>query len=402
MAKLVTPPTRFTHQEWTTSNLTKYANAETERAAAERLVEESKRLSDETEKRTEKTQRDVNKKFQQRLDDIRYWKDELDDKLAGITTEIDNLLAFKTRIEKALESTHEPLHIARQCLVNREKRTAVDLVHDDVQKELIKEVEVIEGVQALLQRSLEQATEQVRLNRKAKFQLEKDLKDKFSAVNIDEYCESLRNNSPAIGYRQDSAKIEANSVTPEDWQDFSHQNIEKAERERQSSVDLRSVVDGILQQTANDMRKQCSNVNVAFGKRISETKDTKSKLEDHLNKVLAQMNEMEENITRLSKSIADKEQPMQLAQTRLDTRTQRPNVELCRDPVQYRLIQEVHEIDSSVANLQGRHAEAEASLKGLIRNQLDLEEDIGVKSNTLFIDEVECMGMRKSINIQNF
>ena len=46
--------------------------------------------------------------------------------------------------------------------MNREKRTAVDLVHDDVQKELIKEVEVIEGVQALLQRSLEQATEQVR------------------------------------------------------------------------------------------------------------------------------------------------------------------------------------------------------------------------------------------------
>lgn len=402
MAKLVTQPTRFTHPEWQTSNLTKYANAESERAAAERLVEESKRLSDETEKRTEKTQRDVNKKFQQRLDDIKYWKEELDNKLEGITTEIDNLLAFKTRVEKALESTVEPLHIARQCLVNREKRKAVDLVHDDVQKELIKEVETIEGVQALLQRSLEQATEQVRLNRKAKFQLEKDLKDKFSVINIDEYCESLRNNSPGLAFKQGSAKIEANSVTPEDWQDFSHKNIQGAERDRQSSVELRSVIDGILQQTANDMRKQCNEVNVAFGKRIAETKDTKSKLEDHLNKVLAQMGEMEENITRLTKSIADKELPMKLAQTRLDTRTQRPNVELCRDPVQYRLIEEVHELDSSVANLEDRHAEAQASLKGLIRNQLDLEEDIGVKSNTLFIDEVECMGMRKSINIQNF
>ena len=63
MAKLVQAPTRFTHQDWTTSNLTKYANAESERAAAERLVDESKRLSLETEKRTEKTQRDVNKKF---------------------------------------------------------------------------------------------------------------------------------------------------------------------------------------------------------------------------------------------------------------------------------------------------------------------------------------------------
>ena len=45
------------------------------------------------------------------------------------------------------------------------------------------------------------------------------------------------------------------------------------------------MIDGILQQTANDMKKQCNEVNVAFGKRIAETKDTKSKLEDHLNKV---------------------------------------------------------------------------------------------------------------------
>ena len=46
------------------------------------------------------------------------------------------------------------------------------------------------------------------------------------------------------------------------------------------------MIDGILQQTANDMKKQCNEVNVAFGKRIAETKDTKSKLEDHLNKVI--------------------------------------------------------------------------------------------------------------------
>lgn len=56
---------------------------------------------------------------EQRLDDIRYWKTELDDKLAAITTEIDNLLAFKTRVEKALEATNEPLYIAKQCLMNR-------------------------------------------------------------------------------------------------------------------------------------------------------------------------------------------------------------------------------------------------------------------------------------------
>ena len=42
------------------------------------------------------------------------------------------------------------------------------------------------------------------------------------------------------------------------------------------------------------------------------------------------------------------------------------------------------------------------SLQGLIRRQLELEEDIELKANTLFIDETECQGMRKSINIQAY
>lgn len=402
MAKLVQPPPRFTHEEWQRSNLTKYANAEVERQGAERLVEESKRLDDETRKRQDRSQADVKKKLQQRLDDIRFWKKELDDKLEGLTTEIDNLLAFKTRVEKALQATEEPLHIARTCLANREGRVKIDLVHDDVQKELLKEVETLEGVQALLQRTLEEAIEQIRLNRKAKFLLDKDLKDKFAAQNIDEYCENLKNNSAGLHLKDGATKIETNSVCPEEWQDFSHENIENAERERMSSVQLRSNIDGILQQTCNDQLKQVAATNLAFDKRIKETRDHKGRLEDHLNKVIGQIKEIEENISRLQKGIADKEDPMKLAHTRLDSRSQRPNVELCRDPVQYRLVEEVHELEGTLAQLSARLADTKDSLKGLTRNQLDLEDDIQVKNNTLFIDEVNCMGMRKSINIQQF
>lgn len=46
---------------------------------------------------------------------------------------------------------------------------------------------------------------------------------------------------------------------------------------------------------------------------------------------------MEKNIELIKKSIGDKEAPMMVAQTRLETRTHRPNVEGCRDPVQHRL-----------------------------------------------------------------
>lgn len=54
--------------------------------------------------------------------------------------------------------------------------------------------------------------------------------------------------------------------------------------------------------------------------------------------VLQEIFDMEKNIELLKKAIQDKQAPMQVAQTRLDTRIRRPNVELCRDPVQHRYV----------------------------------------------------------------
>lgn len=402
MAKLMQAPPKFMHPEWVVSNQMQYGNAEGERAAAERLVEESKRLCDETENRTQKTQRDVQKKFEQRIDDIKYWQNEVDDKLNGIKVEIDNLNAFKNRVEKAIESCKEPLHIAQQCLMNRQRRQGIDLVHDDPEKELLKEVETIQGALALLERTREQAVEQLRVNRKARYNLEKDLKDKFSALSIDENNAELRNYSAGLMMKEGVAKIDATSVTPDDWESFSNENILAAEKQRNNSVALRSLIDGVLQSTANDMKRQKECVDISMTKRIADTRDAKEKLEDHLSKVLGQIKEMEDNVERLAKGIADKEAPMKLANTRLDNRSNRPNVELCRDQAQYRLVEEVGELNNSVASLSERLANSEASLKGLIRRQLELEEDIDIKANTLFIDETECMGMRQSISIDAY
>lgn len=57
----------------------------------------------------------------------------------------------------------------------------------------------------------------------------------------------------------------------------------------------------------------------------------------------------EKNIEFLEKAILDQEGPAKVAHTRLGTRTCRPNVELCRDMAQYRLIKEVHEITNNIA-----------------------------------------------------
>ncbi|KAE8598059.1 hypothetical protein XENTR_v10016705 [Xenopus tropicalis] len=94
----------------------------------------------------------------------------------------------------------------------------------------------------------------------AKYSLEKDLKDKFQALKIDNHCAGLTNNSPDIGYSANTVRIEANSVTPIEWEDFTNTNIVKAEKRRNNAVTLRSLIDGILSETASDICKQCEKL----------------------------------------------------------------------------------------------------------------------------------------------
>jgi len=49
---------------------------------------------------------------------------------------------------------------------------------------------------------------------------------------------------------------------------------------------------------------------------------------------------------------------MKLAQTRLENRTYRPNVELCRDNVQYGLTDEVRQIDVTKRSLEEKLKQA--------------------------------------------
>ncbi|KAL7987115.1 hypothetical protein Chor_006034 [Crotalus horridus] len=362
MAKLIQAPPKFLPPEWHIANKVQYSSAEAQRSRSERLVDESQRLVDEIERTTQKTQSDVNKRIEQRLEEIKFWKQQLDDKLDQIVKETEVLLSFKTRLEKALEGCKEPLFTAQECLLNRERRVGIDLVHDEVERELIKEVEVFQGVVALLERTLEQTDEQLRLNRTAKYNLEQDLKDKFTAFTIDNYCSNLTNNSTDIGYAQNVVKVEENSVSPEQWMDFSNTNVEKADKQRNNSLALRALIDSILSQTASDMRKQNRTVNIAFQNRVKETKDAKNKLEMHLAKVMEEINSQTKNIDALKKAILDKEGPVKVAQTRLDTRTHRPNVELCRDMVQYRLMSEVQEICHNIQR-QVQHRSHRALVK---------------------------------------
>uniref|UniRef100_A0AAR2KLV6 Tektin n=1 Tax=Pygocentrus nattereri TaxID=42514 RepID=A0AAR2KLV6_PYGNA len=393
MSRVMEPAHTFLPSEWKHANRVHFRSAETERARSERLAAECKRLIEESEKSAKRMQQDANQRLEHRIKDIKFWRQELDQKLQEVVQEIEVLITFKNRVERALESCSEPLkatldliHCHHSKSSFQQKRVAIDLVSDEVERELLKEKDVIEGVITLLQRTLEQIIEQIRLNRSAKYYLEKDLRDKFQAERIDDFCSMLTSTS---------ANVEEAAVTPEEWESFSNVNISKAEKERNNSLSLRALVDSLLEQTAADMRQQHDATGTALELRIQETRTAKALLEDQLDKLLVEMANQEQNVEALKVAIADKEEPLKVAQTRLYARSQRPGIELCHDPVHTRLLSEVQELTGHIMRLKEGLAQSEMELKALTRNQLALEEEIQVKSHSLYIDEVICSQLRQ-------
>ncbi|XP_069427609.1 tektin-4 [Ovis canadensis] len=385
---------KYLLDEWFQNCYARYHQAFADRDQSERQRHESQQLAAETEALAQRTQQDSTRKVGGRLQDTHGWKSELQRQVEELVSETEQLLAQKQRLERALDATAGPFSIVTDNLQCRDRRQQPDLVRDCVEIELLKEAELIRNIQELLKRTIMQAVSQIRLNREHKETCEMDWSDKVEAYNIDEACCRYNSQSTDVQFYPHSAAFEESASTPETWAKFTQEHLYRAERERLASVNLRNLIDCILQDTSEDLRLQCDAVNLAFGRRCEELEDARHKLEHHLRKTLREITDQEHNIAALKQAIKDKEAPLKVAQTRLYQRSHRPNVELCRDAAQFRLMSEVEELNLSLAALKEKLLEAEQSLRNLEDTRMSLEKDIAVKTNSLFIDRHKCMAHR--------
>ncbi|NXA02086.1 TEKT4 protein, partial [Nesospiza acunhae] len=330
----------------------------------------------------------------QRLQDIHFWRVELQKEIMELDAETNLLAAQKLRLERALDATEVPYSVVIDNLECRERRQPPDLVIDEVEKQLMKEVDLIRDIRDLLKRTIIQAATQIRSNRIQKENCELDWSDKVETYNIDDKCIGYCSDSTDVQYHPSSVKFEENASTPKSWAQFSHDNISRAEQEKLASVQLRSLINNIIHDASEDLRVQRAAVNEAFDSHCRELDDAKLRLENHLQQILKDIGDEEANIVNLKKAIRDKEAFLKVAHTRLYDRSFRPNVELCRDEPQFRLVSEVEELTVFLEALKRKLMESEQNLKNLEETRMKLEKEIAVKANSIFIDRQKCMGYR--------
>ncbi|NWX51724.1 TEKT4 protein, partial [Steatornis caripensis] len=384
---------------WHHSNSALFRKAFAGCERAEHNRAEAKALAERTAATAQRAQQESTAALCRRLQDIRFWKADLQKEIEDLDAETGLLAAQKLRLERALDATEVPYAVAIDNLQCRERRQPPDLVCDEVERELLKEAELIRNIQELLKRTLLQAGNQMRLNRNHKEVCEMDWSDKVETYNSDDKCGRYSNESTNIQFHPSSVKFEESASTPETWAKFSHDNICRAEQEKMASTNLRALIDNILHDVSEDLRMQRAAVNEAFAKHCEELDDTKHKLEHHLKKTLEAIGDEEANIAALKQAIKDKEAPTKVVQTRLYDRSFRPNVELCRDEAQFRLISETKELTESIESLKRKLLESEQSLRNLEDTRMDLEKEIAVKTNSIFIDRQKCMANRTRYHV---
>ncbi|XP_055383790.1 tektin-3-like [Condylostylus longicornis] len=393
--------TRFTPGEWVNNNLSRFSESNVNRNLSERLRSEAVRAMRETDEKTSQSQRDAGRRLGERITDTTFWRNELNTELEKLIQELAVLNECKRNVAKALQDTEAPLHITQECLYHREGRQEIEKVHDHVEKRLLLEVDNLRNCQQKLRLLYEKCCIQIQDCRAAQHSLEDDIAHKESTLGIDSVCHRLNNFSRGINYFSGIEKIDPTVSSMESWAMSSSNRINRSQTERTKSTQLRSEAETTINAVATAVWDHWCNTNSSLERRSAETAEAKSRIQLHLHKTIQEIFDMEKHIAMLKKAIEDKANPMKVAQTRLEARSHRDGIELCKDFAHMRLVQEVLEIQDSVQNLHRKLQDSESQHQQLLKTKANLELDLKRKNNALHIDREKCMGIRRSFPVNN-
>jgi tektin-2 len=200
-------PTKFAPADWQISNTLIRTSAERQRDITHRIRQEGNQTRNETDITTKWTQHNNNTYLHHRINDVSDWKETLQNTLSATESEIDQLSFTKAVTECALAAKEIPMNVTLECLSIRENRISIDLVRDNVEIELKKEMEVIEGVEGLLHQRISEAFGQLCILQECHQKLHFDITDKHSALEIDSTCLQLTNKSETIDLQKDPTRI---------------------------------------------------------------------------------------------------------------------------------------------------------------------------------------------------
>eukprot|EP00090_Calanus_glacialis_P008944 TRINITY_DN17261_c0_g1_i2.p1 TRINITY_DN17261_c0_g1~~TRINITY_DN17261_c0_g1_i2.p1 ORF type:complete len:412 (-),score=110.66 TRINITY_DN17261_c0_g1_i2:212-1447(-) len=377
---------QHTPAEWTSSNQDQYANADKARYHSEKVRNQALLLISDTRCQTSRDQDNVNFRLKERLRLVTSWRSDLQQELNSNKKETACLEEKMRQLEHAMKETERPMRTAQDCLKNRENRQGIDLVKDEVEHSLDREVENIRNYQERMRETLDIANSQLDQNLRRQVQLQEDLDNKDLALDIDKICFELRNNSKNIALQAGVENIDASGSEPESWRRFSSKNREESQSARAASAQVRSDIENLLNTASSELVSHWNHSNQAFKARVEECEEAQNQLKTKLSMIQKELKDQNIYIDKIKAAIRAKGPPLKVSQTRIEKRSHRPENENCNDSPHIKMVEEVGTIHNTIEQLNAKLAQAQES-----KGQL-----LAVKTNSLRIDKQKCLGIRSS------
>ncbi|XP_053971861.1 tektin-4 [Hylaeus volcanicus] len=379
--------TQFGAPQWRAHNQKFFEQSNEKIRDTQLAINNAKRCVDKSYREADKKQLESTDHLKDRARDVHQWKTELEHFILDITKEIELLEAERRRVKHSLSVLTIPESIAGEFLQLRSKRLESDLIRDEVEEELTKEVALCYEIRDLLGRTREQIEMQLIELKAAKTRMEVDWTDKTDAYSIDAHALQLKNNSPVILWAPGATRFPAEQSTPASYEHYTRESLSDAESAKQKSANLRSTLSAIYTNSIKDLRDQATRVELVLGEKIKLTEEVRLQLEKELLRCLHELANTEKAIDELRHSTRGLDCAMKVAQTRLANRLQRRNVESCRDVPQFALVEEVKMLNERTSAMLAELKRAEETQAGLVKARSDLEREIIVKRKTLYIDK---------------
>ncbi|CAF0838188.1 unnamed protein product [Didymodactylos carnosus] len=388
--------TRYTPKDWYNFERLQYEVVDKTLIVSKKLAEESERLAQEYDEQAWKDQFDSTKEISCVIQEVNFWKNELKKLCKKLINKINELILKRADIERGLDDLLPRIKIIQENLYEREKRQNIDLVHDNVERELLKLHDILIDAQKSADSGMFKKLDvQIAMNRATLDELELDANDKFRALILENAAHNLINTSPQIYFYQGTDNTVKSDLCYFDWLKRIKENIKRARCEIIQSDELLRTQTNILRME-QDIFNQWETVGSALEQRIQEIKDARNRLQDRFDCILHEIYNTGKTIKFLKKSIQDKETYTKVTQTRMSLLSMRPVSENINDREYPKLLRELNDLQCTVNKLKQQQCQEENTLQYLLSLKATIENDLAIKSNSLYIDEHKVVGLRRT------
>ncbi|KAM7536380.1 hypothetical protein Aperf_G00000083098 [Anoplocephala perfoliata] len=388
---------RFTPAEAQSSLKNRLYLATKDVEISQKTRENNADLMTATLERTKSNFVNTTESLRSRLHDIHQWATELETEIQSSINATELLIKRKGELETSLRTLDECLLLTTDCINARQRRFGEDLQQDEVEMQLLRELDIINKHTAFTKEAIANVNEQINKNRESKSNMEKAWSDKHEADLLDSEAAHLSPCSNNVQHYAGEARSwpQAAQSTPMSWMQHAQDLIVVSEEQRRASCLLSGLIEKLLTTTENAVIVQKDNVNFAFQRRLDEYELEKQKLTEKLHKVCEEIAKQESSIEELKNSKAAKEPYLKVVQTRLHLHNQRQNVENCRDPPQHSILNELHDLEETLDQLESQILKSSEKLKHLQDEQLILERQIHMKNSSIQVDKEHCARHRQ-------